>query len=71
MIGIILGARGTGKSAIGMRLLENFKTQTNKKPPITRRFFAFMCLLRSFFAFKHVSNNLIRGFLSKIHTCFL
>jgi len=30
MIGLILGARGTGKSAIGMRLLENFKAQTNK-----------------------------------------
>ena len=29
-IGIILGARGTGKSAIGMRLLENFKAKTNK-----------------------------------------
>jgi len=31
MIGLILGARGTGKSAIGMRLLENFKVQTTKK----------------------------------------
>ena len=30
MIGIILGARGTGKSAIGMRLLENFSVKTNK-----------------------------------------
>lgn len=30
-IGLILGARGTGKSAIGMRLLENFKTKTEKK----------------------------------------
>ena len=30
-IGLILGARGTGKSAIGMRLLENFKAKTNKK----------------------------------------
>jgi hypothetical protein len=30
-IGIILGARGTGKSAIGMRLLENFKEKTSKK----------------------------------------
>ncbi len=30
-IGIILGARGTGKSAIGMRLLENFKVKGNKK----------------------------------------
>lgn len=30
-IGIILGARGTGKSAIGMRILENFKAQTSKK----------------------------------------
>ena len=29
-IGIILGARGTGKSALGMRLLENFKVKTNK-----------------------------------------
>lgn len=29
-IGIILGARGTGKSAIGMRLLENFKVKTKK-----------------------------------------
>jgi len=31
MIGIILGARGTGKSAIGMKLLENFMVKTNKK----------------------------------------
>ncbi len=30
-VGLILGARGTGKSAIGMRLLENFKTKTSKK----------------------------------------
>jgi len=30
-IGIILGARGTGKSAFGMRLLENFKAKTEKK----------------------------------------
>ncbi len=30
-IGIILGARGTGKSAIGMRLLENFKAKTAKR----------------------------------------
>lgn len=30
-IGIILGARGTGKSAIGMALLEQFKSKTNKK----------------------------------------
>jgi hypothetical protein len=29
-IGLILGARGTGKSAIGMRILENFKTQSDK-----------------------------------------
>ncbi|PIZ51976.1 hypothetical protein COY27_01835 [Candidatus Woesearchaeota archaeon CG_4_10_14_0_2_um_filter_33_13] len=29
-IGLILGARGTGKSAIGMRLLENYKAKTNK-----------------------------------------
>ena len=29
-IGIILGARGTGKSAIGMKLLENFKVKTGK-----------------------------------------
>lgn len=31
MIGIILGARGTGKSAIGMRFLENFMIKTDKK----------------------------------------
>ena len=31
VIGIILGARGTGKSAIGMRLLENIKAKTGKK----------------------------------------
>ncbi|MBT4539496.1 hypothetical protein HOI26_01680 [Candidatus Woesearchaeota archaeon] len=30
-IGLILGARGTGKSAIGMRLLENVKAQTDRK----------------------------------------
>lgn len=30
-VGIILGARGTGKSAIGMKLLEDFKLKTNKK----------------------------------------
>ncbi|MBT7903641.1 hypothetical protein HN587_07295 [Candidatus Woesearchaeota archaeon] len=30
MIGLILGARGTGKSAIGMRLLENFKEKSEK-----------------------------------------
>ncbi len=30
VIGIILGARGTGKSAIGMRLLENIKVKTNR-----------------------------------------
>jgi len=30
-IGLILGARGTGKSALGMRLLENFKNKTEKK----------------------------------------
>ncbi len=29
-IGLILGARGTGKSAIGMSLLENFASKTNK-----------------------------------------
>ncbi|MFC1801436.1 zonular occludens toxin domain-containing protein [Nanoarchaeota archaeon] len=29
-IGIILGARGSGKSAIGMKLLENFKNKTKK-----------------------------------------
>ncbi len=29
-IGIILGARGTGKSALGMHLLENFAAQTEK-----------------------------------------
>ncbi len=29
-IGIILGARGSGKSAIGMKLLENFKEKTDK-----------------------------------------
>jgi hypothetical protein len=31
VIGIILGARGTGKSAIGMFLLENFKARSEKK----------------------------------------
>ena len=30
-IGIILGARGTGKSAIGMSILENFAAKTEKK----------------------------------------
>lgn len=30
VIGIIIGARGSGKSAIGMKLLENFRTKTNK-----------------------------------------
>ena len=30
-IGLILGARGTGKSAIGMCLLEQFKAKTDKK----------------------------------------
>ncbi|MBD3361193.1 hypothetical protein GF358_00180 [Candidatus Woesearchaeota archaeon] len=30
-IGIILGARGAGKSAIGMKLLENFKAKSKKK----------------------------------------
>ena len=30
-IGLILGARGTGKSAIGMRMLENFKAKTKKR----------------------------------------
>lgn len=29
-IGIILGARGAGKSAVGMKLLENFKAKTGK-----------------------------------------
>jgi len=29
-IGIILGARGSGKSAIGMKLLENFQNKTKK-----------------------------------------
>jgi hypothetical protein len=29
-IGLILGARGSGKSAIGMRLLENFAVKTSK-----------------------------------------
>jgi hypothetical protein len=29
-IGIILGARGSGKSAIGMKMLENFKVKTDK-----------------------------------------
>jgi len=29
-IGIILGARGSGKSAVGMKLLENFKAQSKK-----------------------------------------
>lgn len=30
-IGIILGARGTGKSALGMRLIENIRLKTNSK----------------------------------------
>jgi len=30
-IGIILGARGSGKSALGMRLIENIKARTGKK----------------------------------------
>jgi len=30
VIGIILGARGTGKSALGLRLLENHKAKTKK-----------------------------------------
>ncbi len=30
-IGIILGARGTGKSAVGVRILENIKAKTHKK----------------------------------------
>lgn len=30
IIGIILGARGTGKSSIGMKLLENIKAKTNR-----------------------------------------
>jgi len=30
-IGIVLGARGKGKSAIGIRILENLKTQTDRK----------------------------------------
>ncbi|PIN76655.1 hypothetical protein COV17_01560 [Candidatus Woesearchaeota archaeon CG10_big_fil_rev_8_21_14_0_10_36_11] len=30
-IGLIIGARGTGKSAIGMRMLENFNVKTTKK----------------------------------------
>jgi hypothetical protein len=30
-IGIILGARGTGKTAIGIKMLENFYAKTNKK----------------------------------------
>ncbi|MBU0457791.1 MAG: zonular occludens toxin domain-containing protein [Nanoarchaeota archaeon] len=29
-VGLIIGARGTGKSAVGMRLLENFKVHTTK-----------------------------------------
>lgn len=31
LIGLILGARGTGKSAIGMRMLENFHSKTKRK----------------------------------------
>jgi len=30
-VGIILGGRGNGKSALGMRILENIKAKTNKK----------------------------------------
>ncbi|MFA5050300.1 MAG: zonular occludens toxin domain-containing protein [Candidatus Micrarchaeia archaeon] len=30
-IGLILGARGSGKSAVGMRILENFAAKTKKK----------------------------------------
>jgi len=30
-IGLILGGRGSGKTALGMRLLENFKAETKKK----------------------------------------
>ena len=30
-VGIILGARGTGKSALGMRILENVKAKTGEK----------------------------------------
>ncbi|MFH0972056.1 MAG: zonular occludens toxin domain-containing protein [Candidatus Micrarchaeota archaeon] len=30
-VGIILGARGTGKSALGMRILENVKARRNRK----------------------------------------
>lgn len=30
-IGLILGARGTGKSALGLRILENLSAKTNKK----------------------------------------
>ena len=30
LIGIILGARGTGKSAIGLKLLENIKAKTSR-----------------------------------------
>lgn len=30
-IGIILGARGTGKSAVGVKILENIKAKTHKK----------------------------------------
>ncbi len=30
LIGIILGARGSGKSAVGMKLLENFKAKTGR-----------------------------------------
>jgi len=30
VIGIIIGARGSGKSAIGMKFLENFRSKTNK-----------------------------------------
>ncbi len=30
-IGLIIGARGTGKSALGLRILENFKHKSHKK----------------------------------------
>jgi len=30
LIGIVLGARGSGKSAVGMKLLENFKAKTGR-----------------------------------------
>ena len=31
MIGVILGARGTGKTAFGIKFLENLHSKTNKK----------------------------------------